>query len=243
MLSKEIIERKWRGSVFDVSVMCSSAGVAQQVLVSAAARLLIDCGDGTLRDLLEAGVEPQNLDAILITHGHFDHMGGLHALLGYLRMKCRMRPLKVIHPAGAIEVVQAVRAFERSYSDTMPFAIERSGVEGGQDLGVQGIRVRPIGVVHHGSLADGTIIGPIPAVGYRLECDGETIAITGDSGWCKGLEELVEGADLALIEATFSDELDIPREATERVHLTEDLARKLGERAKNFMLVHRASET
>jgi ribonuclease BN (tRNA processing enzyme) len=46
-----------------------------------ALRLLIDAGTGTLSGLLAAGVDPLDLDGVLLTHHHPDHVGELPALL------------------------------------------------------------------------------------------------------------------------------------------------------------------
>lgn len=44
-------------------------------------RFLIDCGEGTQRQLLKSGLGFRKLDRILITHGHLDHILGLAGLL------------------------------------------------------------------------------------------------------------------------------------------------------------------
>ncbi|CAN5441341.1 hypothetical protein BH09PSE6_BH09PSE6_07030 [soil metagenome] len=46
-------------------------------------RVLLDCGFGVreaVRRLLERGVEPESLDAIIVTHEHVDHAGGVAKL-------------------------------------------------------------------------------------------------------------------------------------------------------------------
>jgi len=49
-------------------------------------RFLIDCGEGTQRQILQAGIGFRRLNRILITHGHLDHILGLAGLLStYLR--------------------------------------------------------------------------------------------------------------------------------------------------------------
>ena len=44
-------------------------------------RFLIDCGEGTQRQILQSGMGFKNLTRILLTHGHLDHILGLGGLL------------------------------------------------------------------------------------------------------------------------------------------------------------------
>ena len=43
-------------------------------------RILIDCGEGTQRQILRSGIGFRRLNRILITHGHLDHILGLGTL-------------------------------------------------------------------------------------------------------------------------------------------------------------------
>src|SRR3990170_3624198 len=47
-------------------------------------RFLVDCGEGTQRQLLKSGLGFKRLDKILLTHGHLDHILGLAGLLSTL---------------------------------------------------------------------------------------------------------------------------------------------------------------
>ena len=47
-------------------------------------RLMVDCGEGTQRQLLQSGLGFKRLDKILLTHGHLDHILGLAGLLSTL---------------------------------------------------------------------------------------------------------------------------------------------------------------
>ncbi len=44
-------------------------------------RFMVDCGEGTQRQLLRAGLGFRKLDKILLTHGHLDHILGLGGLI------------------------------------------------------------------------------------------------------------------------------------------------------------------
>ncbi|WP_369176639.1 MBL fold metallo-hydrolase, partial [Lactobacillus iners] len=47
------------------------------------------------------------------------------------------------------------------------------------------------------------MVHPVPAVGYRIEADGLTIAYTGDTAWTDELVELARNADIFICEATW----------------------------------------
>ena len=56
-------------------------GLPAQILMHDEYRFLIDCGEGTQRQILQSGVGFRHLGNILITHGHLDHILGLAGLL------------------------------------------------------------------------------------------------------------------------------------------------------------------
>jgi ribonuclease Z len=56
-------------------------GLAAQIVIYRQYRFMIDCGEGTQRQLLKSGLGFKRLDKILLTHGHLDHILGLAGLL------------------------------------------------------------------------------------------------------------------------------------------------------------------
>jgi len=74
--------------MFDVLFLGTSAsapsvdrGLASSLVIYRDQRFLIDCGEGTQRQLLRSGIGFRKLDKILLTHGHLDHILGLGGLV------------------------------------------------------------------------------------------------------------------------------------------------------------------
>ena len=234
------MQHEYRGRELTVSILFSAAGVAQHILVSRDSDIiLVDCGDGCLRDLLDHNIPPDSISALTFTHGHFDHMGGLHSLLGFLRMIGRTEPLPIHAPEGCTEVFATVHNFRRCYPESIPYRIPLLELKPHEPFNVGSVTVEGYAVTHAGSTAAG-ITDPIPALGYRITAGPESVAITGDTGLCEEVRALVTDTDFAVIEATFPDTDCRPPETFEKVHLTEEMARELGALARNYVLVHGA---
>lgn len=229
---------KWTGTGWTVEVLHSRAGVSTTILISVGSgeRLLLDCGDGTLRDLLNREVDPKRIAGVLISHGHFDHVGGLHPVLGFIRMVGRNSDFFVVAPEGSFEDRLIIKAFTEAYGGTIPFNINRREVREGAELELAGIKIIPFGVVHHGS-TEMEGIGPrLPSLGYKLFYNDERVIYTGDCGLDSGLEKHIQGVNLAIIEAT----LDEPGgELEAKVHLSIESARRIAEPAETAFIIHR----
>jgi ribonuclease Z len=243
MGTKQTSVKSWQGKNLSVRVLFSQAGVAQHVWIEGEeGSVLVDAGDGLLRDLLSHKLDPNKIRGAIFTHGHFDHMGGLHTLLGFLRMIGRKETLAIFAPEGCIEVFSTARNFVHCYPDTIPFEISCQEVEPGQVFKSGGMTIKPYPVVHCGSIEGSGILDPIPALGYRISYQKETVAITGDTGFCSSLNELVRGADLAIIEATHEKSKEVSKEILMKVHLSVELAKELGKTAKNYIIVHQGKK-
>jgi ribonuclease Z len=62
------------------SAPSAKRGLSAQIVKHDEFRFLIDCGEGTQRQILQSGIGFKNLSHILITHGHLDHILGLAGL-------------------------------------------------------------------------------------------------------------------------------------------------------------------
>ena len=75
-------------------------------------RILVDCGEGTQRQLLRAGAGLRRLDRILLTHGHFDHVLGIPGLFSTLRLRQSAEAMTIHGSRGTLDVfIQMLAGF------------------------------------------------------------------------------------------------------------------------------------
>lgn len=90
------------------SVPTTSRNTSAALLTRGGDRWLIDCGEGTQRQLLRAGIGLVELDVILLTHLHGDHYLGLPGLLKTYGLRGRDRPLRLVGPRGLTRLFDAL---------------------------------------------------------------------------------------------------------------------------------------
>jgi ribonuclease BN (tRNA processing enzyme) len=219
-------------------VLYSNAGIATQILVHDPQKLIIllDVGDGIIRDLLKEGlIFPLKVPLyIFITHGHYDHCGGLFSLLGFLRMIGQSSPVKIYYPDGAVEITGIIDLYKNSYPGTIPFKLESTSLNHLDEIKLkENCHVIAHKMKHMGSTLYHGELPEIPALGYAIYIKNEKwLVYTGDTGMNDNLPTLLKNANHAYIEATnLADHQS-------RYHLNFEEARELGKMAKNFTLVH-----
>ncbi len=229
------MSQNWRGNNLEVEVLYSKAGIATQILVTDLLKgdlLLMDCGDGTVRDLVDRGIDLQQLKGILISHGHTDHISGLDSLLFVLYLARYEGELMIIAPSPCNEVHSLIKRFLSHYRGRLKFTLHYHELYGGVTESIAQFIIKPFDVLHYGSVTSDPKI--LPAFGYRVNIQDEVIVYTGDTAECPQLEKEIEGADLALIEATY----DQPFQGNLCNHLHANYAEYLGKSAKNYFLIH-----
>ena len=83
-------------------------GLSAQIVKHNEYRFLVDCGEGTQRQILQSGTGFKNLTRILLTHGHLDHILGLGGLLStFLRWEA-VEELDIFGGRSTLERVQAL---------------------------------------------------------------------------------------------------------------------------------------
>lgn len=60
--------------------------------------MLLDCGEGTQRQMLRAGINFMDIEKIFITHWHADHFAGLIPLIQTMNLERRTKPLYIFAP-------------------------------------------------------------------------------------------------------------------------------------------------
>src|SRR3978361_308689 len=108
--------------------------------------LLVDCGEGTQRQLLRSTLGLTELDAILFTHYHADHVLGLPGLLKTYELQGREHPLRLIGPTGLADLIRDFSPFV----GRLRFPLELHEVRDGDEVERHGYRLVARGVRHRG---------------------------------------------------------------------------------------------
>lgn len=221
----------------NTTILYSKAGIATQLMISVEEDFfIVDTGDGTLRDLFFRKIDFGKIKGIFLTHGHYDHMAGLYALLGHFRIIERRCPINIYFPKGCKEAEQIIFAFQESYDD-FSFKIQTHEVKDGDEIKIKDLKVKIYQMRHYAAVGINRILHPDVAVGYRFIHQGKTVAISGDTGMCSGLIELVRGADVAYIDSTLKEE-DATDIILNNLHLSQKKAEEIGKLAKKYIPIH-----
>jgi ribonuclease BN (tRNA processing enzyme) len=172
-----------------------SGGRAQACILLRAENtsLLVDCGATSLLALRRTGVDPSEIDAVVVSHFHGDHFGGIPYLILDGQFRHRTRPLTIAGPAGIAERVRTAMetAFPGSSSTVQAFGVRYLDL-GATDVPIASFAVRGIPVVH----TPGS-----DAMGLRIRCGDRSVAYSGDTAWTEALVALASDVDLFICEA------------------------------------------
>jgi ribonuclease Z len=186
--------------------------------------LLFDVGRGATQRLVQLDIAFRDIDAVFLTHFHSDHVSGIPDLwmTGWLPPPFGRRsvPFEVWGPVGTESLLDNLElAYQANTKiripdellppagiDTKAHEFDADGVVYEQD----GVRVSAF-AVDHGELIK-------PAYGYRIDYDGRSAVISGDTRFDRNLIAAAKGADLIIHEvALASDELLASSEQFRRI--------------------------
>lgn len=170
-----------------------------------------DLGSGVL-SVLTSLTAPESLDALFLSHWHFDHAADVPVLM--YRLEALGKTLRVFAPEDAGS------ALFRLVSASSAFSL--TPVKPGQQLSI-GATSFSVTAARH----------PVPAVGYRISCGGRSLGYTGDTNTLPSLRDDFRGCHLLLADGMFSSALW----AEDKPHLSAALAAQLAEDSCSDQLV------
>lgn len=176
------------------------------VLKEGRTSVLVDCGSGMAQKLVKVGTGIEDLDAILISHAHLDHMADLPALLFSLNVSDvrRSKPLDVIFSEKLRSVIKDLHGALGKWIEPTLTDVHYKPVRPGDQLTVGELSIDVFAVDHHRT-----------SVGYKLTTkSGASVALPSDTQYCASMVKGVQGVDGLVIECSFTDETSKPGHMT-----------------------------
>ncbi|MCX8194723.1 MAG: ribonuclease Z [Candidatus Micrarchaeota archaeon] len=252
--------------MFEITFLGTSAAVPtlERNLSAIAVRregeiYLLDCAEGTQRQMMRFGLSFMKVRAIFISHLHLDHFLGVFGLMETMRLNGRQEILSIYGPKGTRAVIGKggnfvqVHEIDENFScDFGEFAVssfktKHEGLSLGycleekekrrfyedkaKKLGIKGPMFSEI--AKKGSLKVGGRVVKLEEITYVQK--GKKICYTGDTLPCENTVLAAKGADLLIHEATFGE--DKKEEAEESWHSTARQAAQVAKKAKAKRLV------
>ena len=195
------------------------------LLLSQSTRILIDSGSGTLRKMLEVGVTYRDIDMILYTHTHPDHVSDLVPILfacKYAELP-REENLLCVGGPGFRTYFEKLKNLYGHWIEAQTYKLTIKEIP--QDgLLHRDLKILPKPMAHISE-----------SVGYRIEFkDRKSITVSGDTDYCQNIIDLAFEVDLLVLECSFPDGKKVEG------HLTPSLAGRIAleSHCRKLLLYH-----
>ncbi|MGB5157822.1 MBL fold metallo-hydrolase [Desulfobacterium sp. N47] len=192
------------------------------------AKILIDCGLGTIRRLLENSTEIYDISHILLSHFHPDHTGELVSFLfasKYPDGSKRKIPLTVIGGRGLSNFYAGLKSVFGNWIDLMPSVLNIIELDSGKNaIRLNDTVLEYISVEHN-----------VESLAYKITGNnGCSVVYSGDTDFCDNLIKISNNTDLLICESALPDELKV------KGHLTPSFAGRIATaaNAKKLILTH-----
>lgn len=160
--------------------------------------VLIDLGNGNVKTIKQNDNDILKIKALFITHLHGDHYADIPFFIldrTILNKKIE-KDCTIYGPKGLEENVKLIfETFFRKYEKNRDLArIKFEEIEEKHIEKVFDYEVIPY-LVDHGAIS--------PAYGYIIKKDGKSIGFSGDSVYCKAIDEIIENSDVAILDSSY----------------------------------------
>jgi len=166
----------------------ADSGFTSLIVQSGTDSILIDSSDNPVRCLLRAGIDPQALKFLVLTHGHTDHIYGFPALLHTLHCRKRKDPLTVVCDPETRRRAEALVEAAGLNEKKLTFARRYRG-----SLKSSGLEILLLPGRHS-----------IPSSMVRVAADDSCLLYTADTASWPGIAEAARGCRTLIHEATAS---------------------------------------
>jgi ribonuclease BN (tRNA processing enzyme) len=195
------------------------------VLISDNSKVLVDSGPGTLRRMLEVGITYRDIDLLLYTHIHPDHISELVPILVACRYTDlpRQKDLIALGSPGFKDHFEGIKKLYWPWIEPPSY-----------HLAIKETSQKPF-LFKELKIYSKSMAHMPESVGFRIEFkDGRSIAISGDTDYCRNVIDLAFEVDLLVLECSFPDGKKCEG------HLTPSLAGRIAfeSHCKRLLLTH-----
>ncbi len=188
--------------------------------------ILVDSSAGTLRQLARAGVDYADVDMILYTHLHPDHVGEFVPFIFATRYApgySRTKPVVILAAEGFLNFYNGIKKVFGEWVEPLPGRLEINEIPVSMNVAMQfpPLTIKTAPMKHTPQ-----------SLAFRIEdSSGKSVVFSGDTEYCQELSELANGADMLISECAAPEHAPIPG------HLTPSGAGKIAASARVGKLV------
>ena len=184
------------GNAFSPGGLCCSGFLVN-------GRYLFDAPPQTLSSMSTIGIDPNDVDTVVLSHHHGDHFLGLPFLLLHWRWKGRTRPVRIYGPRGTKRLAtQIAEMVFPGVLDGIGYDLEWYDLEPGRAVCTNGLEIEPLEMTHDSGLE--------LCLGYKAITGGRRFSYTGDTILCDSVLELAKGVEVMVSEcASVADNVPV----------------------------------